>query len=197
MNETACLERGQRHQEAIGRDQIHFRMARPAREQCLKQSRCGALPHCDAACDTDHERDVRPLATEERRRRVAKVLRGADVEVEQTRQRQVDVGDFIERDPLVEADESPQLRFGERQRRRSPQPGPLGAAELDESRDSDILAAAGHAAILWHQAMRRSVEGQWRRRPAETEPALTAVMSQGHHGRVLFDFGQIRPSSMA
>ena len=145
MNETACLERGQRHQEAIGRDQIHFRMARPAREQCLKQSRCGALSHCDAACDTDHERDVRPLATEERRRRVAKVLRGADVEVEQTRQRQVDVGDFIERDPLVEADESPQLRFGERQRRRSPQPGPLGAAELDESRDSDILAAAGHA----------------------------------------------------
>ena len=153
MHESARLERGLRQQKAVGgdRDRPADGSASATAAPEAVERRCSS--HGDAACDTDHERDVRALGTEERRRRVCKVLRRADVEVEQARQRQVDVRDFVERHRLVEADERPQLRLGEWQRRRSPQPRPLGAAELDESRDSDILTAAGHAAILWHQAM--------------------------------------------
>ena len=167
----ARLEHGLRQQEAVGRDQVDLRVARPARQQRLQHARGRALPHRHAAGDADDERHARALGSEERGGGAVQVLRRADVEIQQARQRQVDVGDLVERHPLVEADEASQLRLGQRQRRRRAQPRPLGAGELDEPRDGDLLAAAGHQVIL----------ALSRRRPATTARRAT-VMSQGHHG---------------
>ena len=96
------------------------------------------------------ESEARRLGAEEGRGRIAQVSRRRDVEIQQTRQREVDVGDFVEGDSLFEADQPSQLRLGERERCGGSEPRPLGPAELDETRDGDFFAAAGHAAILWH-----------------------------------------------
>jgi hypothetical protein len=55
------------------------------------------------------------------------VLTGRDIEVEQSGQRQIDVGDLVERDALVDAAQVLEVSLGERERRRRPQARPFVA----------------------------------------------------------------------
>ncbi len=59
------------------------------------------------------------------------VLTGCDVQVQQPRQREVDVGDLVECDALVDAAQLFEVSFGERERRRRPQPCPFVTGEPD------------------------------------------------------------------
>ena len=73
-------------------------------------------------------------------------LRRRDVQVEQTRHRQVDRLDFPQRDAVVEAAKLGQIVFGERQRRRVAQPRPRLSIEV-EIRPFGDPGRDGHRAI--------------------------------------------------
>jgi len=49
-------------------------------------------------------------------RRLVQSLNRADVQIQQSRQRQINIGDFIERDRFIDSAQRQQLGFGERQR---------------------------------------------------------------------------------
>ena len=134
LRKPSRLELALRPEEAVGRHEIDPGVARPARKQCLEHARGGALSHRHAPGQTDHVGHARAVGADEGGGRPMEALHRADVEIQQARQRQVDVGHFVERHPLVEADEPAELRFGQRQRRRVAEGRPLGAAEFHEAR---------------------------------------------------------------
>ena len=104
-------------------------MVGPPGEQRLEDAGERALADGDAAGDADDVRHLRGDRAEERRRHLVQVLRGADVQVEQPAERQVDGGDLVEVDVVVDALQPGEVRCSQRQRRRRAQLRPLVALE--------------------------------------------------------------------
>ena len=106
-------------------------MGRPPRQQRLQDAGERRLADRDRSGDADHVRDTRRDRPEEGRRHALQVLGGADVQVEQPAQRQVDGDDLVDVDPLVDALQRVEVLLTERERRRRSQVGPLVAIERE------------------------------------------------------------------
>ena len=132
LHQAALGEHGVGVQEPVGGDQVDLRVVGPAGEQRLQDAGERALADGDAAGDADHVRHPRRHRAEERRRHPGEVLRGADVQVEQARQRQVDRGDLVEVDALVDAAQLGEVVLAERQRGGRPQRRPVVATDREE-----------------------------------------------------------------
>jgi hypothetical protein len=118
-------------QKAVGRHEVDLRVVRPAREELSHDSRRRALADRDAARQPDDVRDLRHLRAEEGRRRPVQALARVDVQVQQSRERKVDVGNLVERDALVEATQLGQIALAQRERGVGPEPRPFGARERE------------------------------------------------------------------
>ena len=106
-------------------------MIGPAHQQRLQHARDRALADGDAARDPDDVRHARVQVAEERLGHGVEVTGRREPQVQQPRQRQVDVFDLLERDRLVPAAQEEEVRFVERERRRRAQSTPLLAGEVD------------------------------------------------------------------
>ena len=91
-------------------------MIGPVREERAEHAREGALAHRDAAGNADDVRQRVGLGAEEGVGGAVQGLGGLDLQVQQTRQRQVDRLDFVEGDPLVETLEFGEVAFRQGQR---------------------------------------------------------------------------------
>jgi hypothetical protein len=84
VHEPARFELPVREEEAVGGDQVHLRMVGPAPEELLQDAGRRALADRDAAGDREHVRDLGRRAAEERVGDPVQVLRGGNVEVQQS-----------------------------------------------------------------------------------------------------------------
>ena len=98
LHQPAGLRGPRSEQEAVGGDQIDPRVVRPARQERLQQPRGRALPDRDAAGDADDVWRPGLRGAKELRGRRVQLLRRRDVQVQQARQRQVDLDDLLHRD---------------------------------------------------------------------------------------------------
>ena len=128
-HDVALFEHRVREEEAVGRDEVDLRVVRPPGEERLEDAGGGALADRDAAGDADYIGDPRGQAAEERVGDRREVLARRHVEVQQPGKRQVDVGDLVERQALVDAPQRVEVLLVERERRRRPQRGPRRAIE--------------------------------------------------------------------
>ena len=101
-----------RIKEPVGGDQVDPRVSGPVLQQSLHDTRGRALAHGDAAREADEVRHSHRLRIEEGRHRSVECLTGRDLEIDQPRQRQVDVHDFVERDAVVEPAQRHQVVLG-------------------------------------------------------------------------------------
>ena len=133
LHQPALFEHLVRIEEAVGRDEIDFRMVRPAREQRAQNARHGGLPHRDRARDAD---DIGHLVgtAEKVGGDAVKFLHLADIEIEEPRQRQEDFRHLVERDALTETLQLLEFLLGKRQRRILAQPSPILRREMTEGR---------------------------------------------------------------
>ena len=130
-HQPAGVEDGVGMEEAVRGDEVDVGMVRPAGEQRLEDAGERALADGDAAGHADHVRHPRRHRAEERRRHSGEILRRADAQVEQAGQREIDGGDLVEVDLLVDAAELVEVLLAQRQRRRRPQRGPVVAVDGD------------------------------------------------------------------
>ncbi|SKV40663.1 Uncharacterised protein [Mycobacteroides abscessus subsp. massiliense] len=119
-------------EESVGGHQVHAGMVVPAGEQCLQHARRCRLAYRDAASDADNEGDktVRVLVPEEGGGGGEEPLAGGHLKVNETSQRQVDLGDLGQIDLLAKATQAEELFLGEDQRRGLAQRAPLFPVEL-------------------------------------------------------------------
>ena len=104
------------------------------------------------------------------------VLGGADVQVEQPAQRQVDGDDLVEVDPLVDALQRVEVLLPERERCRRPQVGPLVAVE----REVPIGHVENLRSSVWHrrkQLASCSAPGTRRRRSSTSSSTTCCAAS--------------------
>ena len=135
VQDPAGLEHAVGQQEAIGGDQLDPRMVRPAAEQGLEHAGGGGLAHRHRTGDPDDERHLLGRATEEHVGDAVQVLGRRHVQVEQAGQRQVDLGDLVEVEGVVDPAQVLDVLGRQGQRRRSTQPRPLLAVEADPGGD--------------------------------------------------------------
>ena len=118
LHEPARFERGIGMQKAVGCDQRHFAVVRPARERSAQHARKRAFADRDATRDAD---DVRNLQRRGRPHefapRLVQVLYRRHVQIQQPRQRHVNIRHFAKRDLLVDAAQGRQVFFVQQQRR--------------------------------------------------------------------------------
>ena len=150
-HQTFLFKNSVRKQEAVGCNQVDLRMVRPPRQKCLNDSRSRALADGHAARDTDNVWDRRRKFAEKGIRRLTQVLRRRDIEVQEPRQRQVDLCDLVERNPLVDTAQFIQVRVrsGSSASRR---------AILPIARWGNGCTGSGLSALARLQIIRRSVE---------------------------------------
>ena len=89
------------------------------------------LPAATLPGDPDHVRRARVQVTEERLGDRVQLARRRDAQVQQPRERQVDLFDLAHRHRLAEAAQRGEVVLGQRERRRRAQPAPLLAGEVD------------------------------------------------------------------
>jgi hypothetical protein len=129
VHDPALLEHPVGAEEPVRGDEVDARVVRPTGEERLQDPRGGALADGDAPPEADHERHGPRGTAEEVVRGAVQRLGGRDPEVQQPRQRQVDVGDLVEVEPVVERPHPLDLVGLEGHRRRGPEPGPRGPVE--------------------------------------------------------------------
>ncbi len=117
-------------EEAVRGDEVDFGMLPPVREQLAEDPRGRALPHRHASGETDHVRHLGGDVAQERGPGLVEDLLGGHVEVEEPRERQVDLNHLVHGHPLIQALESEEIFEGQRQRGIGAQPSPLRPAEL-------------------------------------------------------------------
>ena len=105
-------------------------MLRPVREQLAEDPRGRALPHRHASGEADHVGHLGGDVAKERGPGLVEDLLGGHVEVEEPRERQVDLDHLVHRHPLIQALESEEIFEGQRQRGIAAEPRPLRPAEL-------------------------------------------------------------------
>ena len=143
VHQPALVEHPVRVEEPVGGDQVDLRMVGPLGEQRLEDAGERALADGDAAGDADDVRHLRGDGAEERRRHLVQVLRGADVQVEQPAERQVDGGHLVEVDVVVDALQPREIRRPQRHRRRGAQLRPLVALEGEVPTESAAECVPG------------------------------------------------------
>jgi hypothetical protein len=131
VHDAARHEHGIREEEPVGGHEVHGRMPGPAREQRAQDAGRRALPHRDAAGQADDEGHLGRAVAEEGLGGAVQLLRGAHVEAEQARQRQVDLLDLGDRERVVQAAQLGHVRFREGQRGAVAQLRPRRAIERE------------------------------------------------------------------
>ena len=144
-------------QEAVGGDEVDLGMARPPGQQRLQDTGSRTFADRHRAGNADHVRHLGLMVAKEGVRCAVELLRGLHVETQQTRQRQVDHGHFVERDVLVDAAQGFKVRFGQSQRGGGAQRAPFFLLEAQKRagthlRASSVRALLGARAILTGRA---------------------------------------------
>ncbi|GAA3057834.1 hypothetical protein GCM10020000_45660 [Streptomyces olivoverticillatus] len=131
-HQSAPLQLRVGQQEAVRGDALDARVLGPAGEEGLQEAGGGRLADRHAAGDAYDEgrARLRPLLAEEGVQRPAQLPGGAHVEVEQARERQVDVADLVQVDDVAETAQPFDLLGGQRQRGVLAQGAPLRAGQV-------------------------------------------------------------------
>ena len=130
-HQAALPEHIGREQKAIGRHAIDLGVVRPPRQQRLENAGRRALAHRHAASHPDDVGHLRLRMPEERCGRPVEILGRRYIQVQEPRQRQVDLDDLVEIQGLVDPTELLELRRAQRERRVRPQPRPRVAVEVE------------------------------------------------------------------
>ena len=158
-HQPARFEHRVREQEAVGGDEVDARVIGPAAEQRLQHARDRALARRDAARDADHVRHLRVQVAEERLGDDVQVTGRREAQVQQPRQRQVDVFDLAQLDRLVEPAQRVEVGLGERERRRR------RAARLHSSRVKSTYGSSSDVRSVGSHEPRRYATQSARARP--------------------------------
>ncbi len=148
VHQVSTTQLGVGVEEPVGGDQVDARVVIPAGQQCLQHTGRGRLTDRHAAGDADDERH-RPVGillrlAEELGGRREQPLAGRDLQMDEPRQRQVDLFDLEQVDLLAEAAQADDFLFGQL-RRRHPERAPLTSVELHIGAR---LAGPRHASVL-------------------------------------------------
>src|SRR4051812_37789862 len=159
-------------------------MVGPPRQQRLQDSSERALADRDAPGNADDVRDLRRRRAEELARRLVQLLRRRHVQVQQPGQRQVDGGNLVERDALVDATQRGQIVLVQGQRCCGAELGPLLAPEVDVA-----ACRVGHGFGPYARTMpvsQRKLLGAWYTPPALVDAVVTEVR-RGFTPRTVLD----------
>ena len=124
-------------EEPVGRDQLHLRAVRQARQEVAQEPRDRGLPDRDRPGDPDDERGARGrlvAGQEECSVRLVQPLGLFDVQGEQPGERQVHLAHLVEVHGVAEAAQPVELGGGECQRGALPQLRPRPPVEIDVRR---------------------------------------------------------------
>jgi hypothetical protein len=125
LHQALPLEHGIGEQEAVGRHQIDLRPRRPSRQQRLEHARGGRFAHRHRSGDADNVGHLAVFDAEKAPLRVVQPLCGIDIDRQQTRQRQIDLLDLPEIEPVVHRAKCRHLVGFQRHRGIVTQPRPL------------------------------------------------------------------------
>ena len=109
LEQATRLQLGVGEEEPVGRDELDARRIGPAGEHLAQDAGGRRLADGDRAGDADDERGLGGALAEEGGRHVVQLSRRADVEVEQSRQREVDLLHLVEVDGVAEAPQAGQV----------------------------------------------------------------------------------------
>ena len=129
IHDPALVKDAVRLEETVSRDQIDFRVIRPASEQSLKNSSKRALADGHASCNTDHVRHLGGKSAEKCRTDLVQVLCRRNVEIQETSEGQIDRRNLFEVDLLVDTAQPFQVGLAQGQWRRCAEFCPLGSGE--------------------------------------------------------------------
>ena len=164
-HQPARLEHRVGEQEAVGGHEVDARVLGPAAEHRLQQARNRALPGRDAAADTDHVRHACVQMAEERLGDDAQVASRREAQVQQPREREVNLFDLAHLERFAAATQRLDVGLAERQRRRRAQCAPLRAIEVDvRAQLRSLSRAARHARRRYRCSALRPVScgrGRW------------------------------------
>jgi len=103
LHQTAFLEHGVREEKAIGRHEIDAWICWTACQQRAQYSRGGALAGGDAAADGDDVGNLRRRVAQKTRGDAMKLAYGGNVQIQQTRKREIDLLDLGHRQRFIQA----------------------------------------------------------------------------------------------
>src|SRR6478735_7541449 len=158
LQQPPALELGVGVEETVGRDELDPRGAGPAAEELAQDPGGRGLAHGDRAGDADEERRALGLLAQEVGGDPVQAGGGADVEVEQPRDRQVDLLDLLEVEPVPEPAQAGDVGFAQAQGVLVAQPGPRRTVELDVGGGQAVAMGMGHGAHSG-RAVRRALPG--------------------------------------
>nr|GEZ30648.1 hypothetical protein [Tanacetum cinerariifolium] len=136
-------------QKTVGGDQIDPWMIRPARHQGLQHPGKRALAHRDAAGHRHYIRLTFGGPSQKGVLDAVQIARRADVQIDQARQRQVNVGDILKGNVLVHAPQCRQIFLRQRQWRTGTQPRPLRAAHYQIVIRCHLLRSSQVSVSTW------------------------------------------------
>ena len=148
LHQAFALEDRVRIKKAVGGDEVDLGHVRPARQQRLQHARGGRLADRHRAGDADDEGHLDVFGAEEALLRAEQPLRRRHIERQQPRQRQIDLLDFLDVEPVVQRAQARDLFRGQRHRRVVAQRRPFRARERAVGRKRFFGA-------LFHQAFIR------------------------------------------
>ena len=162
LQEVPPLELGVGVEEAVGGDELDPGRVRPAAHQLAQDAGRRRLADRHRPGDADDEGGDGERLAEEVAGRLPQAVDRLDVEVQQPRERQVDVLDLAQVQPVAEAAQPGDVVLAQAHRVVLAQPGPGGAVEVDvrgrrgpglvDPEARDRLLRRPHAAIMSHPA---------------------------------------------
>jgi hypothetical protein len=123
------FKRAQRIEKPIRRHEVHLGMVGPSRHQRLEDAGESALADSHAAGDGNYVGATDDRPPEERVGDAVQIASGPDMQVEQTRKRQVHIGQLVERNALVDAPKREEVFLSEGKGRVGTQERPFGPGE--------------------------------------------------------------------
>ena len=124
-HQSAFFQFGIGIKKAVGRQQINARMIRPARKKRFQDTCRRTFADRHRSGDTNNKRHLAVLAAEELQRNGMQLLLRRDIEIEEARQRQINLFDLIDGQLFDNARELFELVRLKRHRRIGTQPRPL------------------------------------------------------------------------
>ena len=113
LHDAALFQHRLGVEEAVGGDKVHPRVRVPPLQQDLQNARRGGLAHSHRSRQPDDEGHVPGVSTDEGFGRFGQLLPRPYLEVNQARQWQVDVLDFLQVEVLADPGERLQFRLRE------------------------------------------------------------------------------------
>src|SRR5450631_999152 len=148
LQKPTAFELGIGVEEAIGGHQLDPRCPGPPRQQLTQDTGGGGLAHRHRSGYSDDERGALRLLAQEVRGDAVQALGGSDVEVEQTRQWQVDLLDLGEVESLTKASQPGHVSLGQAQGVVVAQPGPRRTVQFDVRRQQGMGMRRWHPPIV-------------------------------------------------